>query len=66
MNLCIYLYLCLLLVLLACIPVFERVPVYIYIMFVSVCVSLYMSVSSGAPRRLCTSDFLLVCMSVYV
>lgn len=46
--------------------VFECVPVYIYIMFVSVCVSLYMSVSSGASRRLCTSDFLFVCMSVYV
>lgn len=46
--------------------VFECVPVYIYIIFVSVCVSLYMSVSSGASRRLCTSDFLFVCVSVYV
>ena len=45
---------------------FECVPVYIYIMFVSVCVSLYMSMPSGASRRLCTSDFLFVCMSVYV
>lgn len=45
---------------------FGCVPVYIYIMFVSVCVSLYMSMSSGASRRLCTSDFLFVCMSVYV
>lgn len=42
--------------------VFECVPVYIYIMFVSVCVSLYMSVSSGASR----SDFLFVCISVCV
>lgn len=42
--------------------VFECVPVYIYIMFVCLCTCLCLLEHLGD----CTSDFLFVCVSVYV